>query len=63
MYRISNSIVEKFPFGVENVVLGSHKSFFQLDHKLVLASYLMEAIMLRYWRGSAYWTSYLFMGL
>ena len=35
-----NAIREKFPSLLENVVLGSLKSFFQLDHQVDISLYL-----------------------
>ena len=45
-----NSIRDKFQSLFENVVLGSLKSFFQLDHQVDISLYLMEATALRHCR-------------
>ena len=41
---IYNPIRDKFPSLYENVVLGSLKTFFPLDHKVDCSLYLTEAI-------------------
>ena len=45
-----NLIRDKFPSLFENVILGSLKSFFQLDHQVDISFYLMEAIALCHFR-------------
>ena len=42
------SIRDKFPSLFENVVLGSLKSFFQLDNQVDINLYLIEATALRH---------------
>ena len=42
-YCLYNPIEDKFPPLFEKVVLGSLKSFFQLDHQVDASLYLMEA--------------------
>ena len=48
-----NSIRDKFQSLFENVVLGSLKSFFQLDHQVDISLYLTEATALRHSRELA----------
>ena len=45
-----NPIKDKFPSLIENVVLGSLKSFFQLDQQVDINHYLIEATVLRHSR-------------
>ena len=40
-------IRDKFPSLLEDVVLGSLKYFFQLDHQVHISLYLMDAIVRR----------------
>ena len=45
-----NSIRDKFQSLVEKVVLGSLKSFFQLDHEVAINLYLTEVTTLYHFR-------------
>ena len=45
-----NPIRDKFPSMFESIVLGSLKSFFQLDHQSDISLYLTEAATLRHSR-------------
>ena len=48
-----NPIRDKFPSLLENLVLGSLKSFFQLDHQVDISFYLTETTTLRHSRELA----------
>ena len=43
-YSLYNHIRDKFPSLFENIILGSFKSSFQLDHEVDISLYLMESI-------------------
>ena len=51
--ELYNRIRDKFPSLLENVILGSLKSFFQLHHRVEISIYLKEATALYYCRELA----------